>query len=53
MQYKADIINVLTMLQQNRLKLKPEKCYFYVKEVIFLRYIIIIKRIRINPQKLN
>ena len=50
-QYIQDVQAVLTVLKKVDLQLKPKKYIFYIKKVIFLRYIILKKGIFINPKK--
>ena len=38
--YTQDIQDILTVLQKVDLQLKPEKCKFYTKEVIFLGFVV-------------
>ena len=45
--------DVLRYLQKVGLKLNPKKCEFNKLEVEFLRYIIGIKEIKINPEKIK
>ena len=52
-QYVVDVTTILEALQKARLLLKPEKCYFYVKEVVFLGYIVTTTGLAINPKKVE
>ena len=45
--------DVLRYLQKAGLKLNPKKCEFNKLEVEFLRYIIGIEGIKINPEKIK
>jgi hypothetical protein len=50
-QHVQDVKDVLEALRAVRLWLKPEKCYFYRTEVIFLGYVITTEGISIDPKK--
>ena len=52
-QYYKDIEKVLNYLTKVNLLLKPEKCTFYKKEVDFLNYVIIVKGIKADPEKIR
>ena len=52
-QYVEDVTAILEALQKARLLLKPEKCYFYVKEVVFLGYIVTTTGLAIDPKKVE
>ena len=52
-QYVADVTAILEALQKARLLLKPEKCHFYVKEVVFLGYIVTTTGLAIDPKKVE
>ena len=52
-EYTKHVKDVLRCLQKAGLKLNPKKCEFNKPEVEFLRYIIGIKGIKINPEKIK
>ena len=52
-EHTTHVKDVLRCLQQAGLKLKPEKCEFNKPEVEFLRYIIGINGIRMDPNKIT
>ena len=52
-QHVKDVTTILEALQKARLLLKPEKCYFYVKEVVFLGYIVTTTGLAIDPKKVE
>ena len=52
-QYIEYIQQVLATLQKGGMLLKQEKYKFYIKKVEFLRYIIILEGIRIDPAKVS
>ena len=52
-QYVKDVTAILEALQKARLLLKPEKYYFYVKEVVFLGYIVTTIGLAIDPKKVE
>ena len=52
-EYTKHVKDVLRCLQKVGLKLNPKKCEFNKLEVEFLRYIIGIEEIKINPEKIK
>jgi hypothetical protein len=44
---------VLEILAKKRFRLKLSKCNFYIKEIVFLGYIIILRKIGLNPEKIQ
>ena len=52
-QHVEDVTTILKSLQEARLLLKPEKCYFHVKEVVFLGYIVTTIGLAIDPKKVK
>ena len=50
-QHVKDVTTILEALQKARLLLKPEKCHFHVKEVVFLGYIVTTTGLAIDPKK--
>ncbi|CAD0043000.1 unnamed protein product [Aureobasidium pullulans] len=52
-QHVKDVQQVLTKLQERRLKANPKKCEFHVKETEFLGFIIGVDGIRIDPAKIT
>jgi hypothetical protein len=44
---------VLRALNQFNLQLKLEKCKFYKREVLFLRYVVGVDRVRISEDKIK
>jgi hypothetical protein len=44
---------VLRALNQFNLRLKPEKCKFHKREVLFLRYVVGADRVRISEDKIK
>jgi hypothetical protein len=44
---------VLEVLAKKRFYLKLSKCNFYTKEIIFLGYVITLKKISLNPKKIQ
>ena len=52
-EHTKHVKDVLRCLQKAGLKLNPKKCEFNKLEVEFLRYIIGIKEIKINPEKIK
>ena len=51
--YRRHIKDVLEQLLIRQLRCKSEKCEFYKKEVDFLRFIVRINKIKINPGKIQ
>ena len=52
-EHTKHVKDVLQYLQEVGLKLNPKKCKFNKPEVEFLRYIIEIKEIKIDPEKIK
>ena len=52
-QHVKDVTTILEALQKARLLLKPEKCHFHVKEVVFLGYIVTTTGLAIDPKKVE
>lgn len=52
-QHVKDVQQILTKLQERRLKVNLKKCEFYVKETEFLGFIIGVDSIRIDPAKIT
>ena len=52
-QHVKDVTTILEALQKARLLLKPEKCHFHVKEVVFLGYIVTTTGLAIDPKKVG
>ena len=52
-QHIEDVTTILEALQKAHLLLKPEKCYFYVKEVVFLGYVVTTMGLAIDPKKVE
>ena len=52
-QHVKDVTTILEVLQEARLLLKPEKYHFYVKEVVFLGYIVTTMGLAIDPKKVE
>ena len=52
-QHVKDVTTILEALQKARLLLKPEKCHFYVKEVVFLGYIVTTTGLAMDPKKVE
>ena len=50
-QHRKDVRDVLTALREAGLRLKPEKCHFYEKEVTFLGYVVKPEGISMDPKK--
>ena len=51
--YQRYIKDVLGQFLIRQLRYKPKKCEFYRKKMSFLRFIVGINRIRINPEKIQ
>jgi hypothetical protein len=47
------IKQVLEIFAKKRFCLKLSKCNFYTKEIIFLGYIIILRKISLDPKKVR
>jgi hypothetical protein len=47
------IKQVLEVFAKKRFCLKLSKCNFYTKEIIFLGYIITLRKISLNPKKVR
>jgi hypothetical protein len=47
------IKQVLEILAEKRFRLKLSKYNFYTKEIMFLGYIITLKKISLNPKKIQ
>jgi hypothetical protein len=52
-QYNIYIKQVLEVLAKKRFRLKLSKYNFYTKEIVFLGYIIILKKISLDPEKIR
>jgi hypothetical protein len=52
-QYVMYIKQVLEILAKKRFCLKLSKYNFYTKEIIFLGYVIILKKISLDPKKIQ
>ena len=52
-EHREHVYKVLKALQNANLLVKPEKSHFYVKEVDFLGYIILLGEIRIDRKKIS
>jgi hypothetical protein len=48
-----DVTAILEKLEAAKMLLKPEKCYFYKEEVIFLSYVVTTIRLAINLKKIK
>jgi hypothetical protein len=44
---------VLRKLKECKLYLQPRKCKFYIKEIDFLRFVILIEGVKIDPKKVQ
>ena len=44
---------VLKVLAKKRFRLKLSKCNFYIKEIMFLGYVIILGKISLDPEKVQ
>ena len=51
--YTQDVRDILTILKKADLQLKPEKYKFYMKEVMFLGFVVNTKGISIDPTKVS
>jgi hypothetical protein len=47
------IKQVLEAFAKKRFRLKLSKCNFYIKEILFLGYIIILGKISLDPKKIR
>jgi hypothetical protein len=47
------IKQVLEILTEKRFRLKLSKCNFYTKEIVFLGYVITLKKIGLDPKKIR
>jgi hypothetical protein len=47
------IKQVLEALAEKRFRLKLSKCNFYIKEIVFLGYIIMLGKIGLDPEKVR
>jgi hypothetical protein len=47
------IKQVLEVFARKKFRLKLSKCNFYVKEIIFLGYIITLRKINLDPEKVR
>jgi hypothetical protein len=47
------IKKVLEILAKKRFRLKLSKCNFYIREIVFLGYIIILGKIGLDPEKIR
>jgi hypothetical protein len=47
------IKQVLEVLAKKRFCLKLSKCNFYIKEIVFLGYIITLRKIGLDPEKVR
>jgi hypothetical protein len=47
------IKQVLEVLAKKRFRLKLSKCNFYIKEIVFLGYVIILRKIGLDPEKVQ
>jgi hypothetical protein len=52
-QYNIYIKQVLEILAKKRFRLKLSKCNFYIKEIVFLGYIITLGKISLDPGKVR
>jgi hypothetical protein len=52
-QYSMYIKQVLEILAKKKFRLKLSKCNFYIKEIVFLGYIIILRKISLDPKKIR
>jgi hypothetical protein len=52
-QYNTYIKQVLEVLAEKRFRLKLSKYNFYTKEIMFLGYVIILKKINLDPEKVR
>jgi Reverse transcriptase (RNA-dependent DNA polymerase) len=52
-QYNIYIKQVLEILIEKRFRLKLSKYNFYIKEIVFLGYIIILGKISLDPKKIR
>jgi hypothetical protein len=47
------IKQVLEILAKKGFRLKLSKCNFYIREIMFLGYIIILRKISLDPEKVR
>jgi hypothetical protein len=47
------IKQILEILAKKRFRLKLSKCNFYIREIIFLGYIIILSKISLDAEKIR
>jgi hypothetical protein len=47
------IKQVLEILARKKFRLKLSKCNFYIREIIFLGYIITLGKISLDPEKIR
>lgn len=52
-QHVKDVTAILEKLEAAFMLLKPEKCHFNVKEVVFLGYVVTTTRLAMNPKKIK
>ncbi len=52
-QHAKDVNTVFERLNKAGCRTAPEKCKFFRKEVDFLRFIVSVNRIRIDPEKIT
>jgi hypothetical protein len=50
-EYIKYVKKVLRKLKECKLYLQPRKCKFYTKEIDFLRFVILIEGVKIDPKK--
>jgi hypothetical protein len=50
-QYVIYIKQVLEVFAEKKFRLKLSKYNFYIKEIIFLGYVIILRKIKLDPKK--
>jgi hypothetical protein len=51
--YKNYVKQVLKRLRKHKLYTKLSKCEFYIKQVKYLRFIVIAKKVKLNLTKVN
>jgi hypothetical protein len=47
------IKQVLEVFAKKRFRLKLSKCNFYIKEIVFLGYVITLGKISLDPEKIR
>jgi hypothetical protein len=52
-QYNTYIKQVLEAFAKKRFRLKLSKCNFYTKEIMFLGYVITLRKISLDPEKIQ